>query len=104
MQWHPDKNSAPDAEARFRQIAGIYEVLKTDDLRKKYAEVLEFGLPNWRTPVFYYRTVRRMPIWELIIILMLTVTTCQYLMLWGSYVDRRWKVVSCFRVAKCNFL
>lgn len=36
QQYHPDLNSKPDAEARFKQITEAYEVLGNPDDRKKY--------------------------------------------------------------------
>jgi len=33
---HPDVNKSPDAEARFKELAEAYEVLKDADKRKKY--------------------------------------------------------------------
>lgn len=63
---HPDKNDAPDAEAKFRQLVGIYEVLKDEERRIKYDQVLINGLPDWRQPLFYYRRVRKMGTLELV--------------------------------------
>lgn len=35
-QWHPDRNDAPDAEARFRAIASAWEILGDPDKRRRY--------------------------------------------------------------------
>ncbi|KAE9621829.1 hypothetical protein Lal_00032965 [Lupinus albus] len=38
LQWHPDKNVAnrEEAEAKFREIAGAYEILSDEDKRVRY--------------------------------------------------------------------
>ena len=36
LQFHPDKNDAPEAEERFKQIAEAYEVLSDCDRKQKY--------------------------------------------------------------------
>ena len=35
-QFHPDRNSDPDATARFREVQEAYDVLSDDDKRKAY--------------------------------------------------------------------
>ena len=35
-QFHPDRNSAEDAPARFREVQEAYDVLSDDDKRKAY--------------------------------------------------------------------
>jgi DnaJ-class molecular chaperone len=35
-QFHPDRNSDPDAPARFREVQEAYDVLSEDDKRKAY--------------------------------------------------------------------
>ena len=35
-QFHPDRNTAEDAPARFREVQEAYDVLSDDDKRKVY--------------------------------------------------------------------
>jgi DnaJ-class molecular chaperone len=35
-QFHPDRNSDPDAPARFREVQEAYDVLSDSDKRKAY--------------------------------------------------------------------
>jgi len=35
-QFHPDRNSDPDAPARFREVQEAYDVLSDEDKRKAY--------------------------------------------------------------------
>ena len=36
MQYHPDRNSAPEAEAKFKEINEAYAVLSDPEKRKQY--------------------------------------------------------------------
>jgi molecular chaperone DnaJ len=36
LQFHPDRNKAPEAEARFKEISEAYAVLSDDEKRKQY--------------------------------------------------------------------
>eukprot|EP01051_Picozoa_sp_SAG22_P000796 SAG22_NODE_25_length_30107_cov_28.456412_17_plen_354_part_00 len=36
LEWHPDRNKRPGAEARFVEIANAYETLKDPDEREEY--------------------------------------------------------------------
>ncbi|MDH5484487.1 MAG: molecular chaperone DnaJ [Gammaproteobacteria bacterium] len=36
MQYHPDRNKSPEAEARFKEIAEAYAILSDPDKRKQY--------------------------------------------------------------------
>ncbi|CAG0891779.1 unnamed protein product [Cyprideis torosa] len=87
---HPDKNPSEDAEVRFRQLVAIYEVLKDKDRRERYNQVLVEGLPDWKTPMFYFRRARKMDISELTVLLVGILTLGHYLMSWGSYVEKKW--------------
>lgn len=89
LQLHPDKNDAPDAEVKFRQLVGVYEVLRDEGKRASYDRVLVEGLPNWRNPLYYYRRVRKMSMMELSIWLFVLFTIGQYAVAWGSYFEKK---------------
>lgn len=44
MEYHPDRNSAPDAEAKFKEISEAYEVLRDPQKRAAYDRYGEAGL------------------------------------------------------------
>lgn len=93
---HPDKNDSPDAEARFRELAAIHDVLRDPVKRGHYNKVLSDGLPDWHHAVYYYRRVRRMGFLEMIVILFSIISVGQYLVAWGSYIENKFTVVRNF--------
>nr|CAG4645043.1 EOG090X0BHG [Leptodora kindtii] len=86
---HPDKNDAPDAQEKFRQLVGVYEILRDDAKRAIYDQVLVDGLPDWRQPLYYYRRYRKMGTLELSIWVLLLFTIGQYAVAWGSYFEKK---------------
>ena len=38
VKWHPDKNKAPEAEEKFKDVAMAYEVLKDKKKRELYGK------------------------------------------------------------------
>ncbi|XP_049603756.1 dnaJ homolog subfamily C member 1 isoform X1 [Syngnathus scovelli] len=85
---HPDKNKDENAEEQFRQLVAIYEVLKDDERRRRYDDILINGLPDWRQPVFYYRRVRKMSNSELAFLLFVIVTVGHYAVIWSVYLEK----------------
>lgn len=89
MQWHPDKNTEAGAEKKFRQIAGVYEVLKDETKKKRYNDILEFGLPDWKTPIYYFRKARKLGSIELIVIILLFASIGHYFVMWAHYWEKK---------------
>ncbi|ORY21105.1 X-domain of DnaJ-containing-domain-containing protein [Naematelia encephala] len=44
IQWHPDKNTSPEAEAKFKEIGEAYQVLSNPDSRAFYDKVGRAGM------------------------------------------------------------
>lgn len=86
---HPDKSDAPDAEIKFRQLVSVYDILRDAGKRAHYNQVLEHGLPDWRSAVYYFRRVRKMGLVEMSIILFLIISIGQYLVAWASYAEKQ---------------
>ncbi|XP_010220512.1 PREDICTED: dnaJ homolog subfamily C member 1 [Tinamus guttatus] len=86
---HPDKNKDENAEIQFRQLVAIYEVLKDEERRQRYDDILINGLPDWRQPVFYYRRVRKMSNAELALLLFIILTVGHYAVVWSIYLEKQ---------------
>ena len=71
----------------------MYDVIKDPAKRKLYDDVLVNGLPDWRSAVYYYRRVRKMGLAEMSVILFVIVTIGQYLVGWGSYLEKKFVAV-----------
>ncbi|KAF6720401.1 DnaJ-like protein subfamily C member 1 [Oryzias melastigma] len=89
LSLHPDKNKDENAETQFRQLVAIYEVLKDEERRRSYDDILVNGLPDWRQPVFYYRRVRKMSNAELGFLLFLILTVGHYAVIWSIYLEKQ---------------
>jgi len=44
MQYHPDKNKAPDAEEKFKEISEAYAVLSDEEKRAQYDKFGHAGI------------------------------------------------------------
>jgi len=89
LSMHPDKSDAPDAEVKFRQLAGIYEVMKNQTQREMYNTILVEGLPDWRMPAFYFRKMRKINLAEGLLYLLVISTLIQYAMNKAAHWERR---------------
>lgn len=86
---HPDKNTAEDANLKFRWLAAIYETLKDPEKRKIYDKVLVDGLPDWRSPAFYFRRIRKIGLMETLAYLFVIVSVFQYFINLASYWEKK---------------
>ncbi|NXA44721.1 DNJC1 protein, partial [Nothocercus julius] len=91
---HPDKNKDENAEIQFRQLVAIYEILKDEERRQRYDDILINGLPDWRQPVFYYRRVRKMSNAELALLLFIILTVGHYAVVWSIYLEKQLVILS----------
>ena len=62
----------------FFRLAGIYEVLKDKEKRDIYDRVLVEGLPDWRSPAFYFRRMRKIGLVEALLYIFVLITVFQY--------------------------
>jgi len=92
LQLHPDKNDAPDAEEKFRQLVAVYDVLKDSTKREKYNLVLQNGLPDWKQATYYYRKYRKMGFLELSICISLISTVGHILFRWTAYLEKKFEL------------
>ena len=88
LKLHPDKSDDPDAERKFRQLVSVSEVLKDESKRAKYNNILENGLPDWRTGVYYMRRARKLGLVEMSVLVSLILTIGHYLCLVAAYHEK----------------
>ncbi len=55
MQFHPDRNKAPEAEEKFKEISEAYAVLSDDDKRQQYDTLGHAGFDQRYTPEDIFR-------------------------------------------------
>ncbi|XP_033103272.1 dnaJ homolog subfamily C member 1-like [Anneissia japonica] len=92
LQYHPDKNQEEGTEEKFRKIVAVVEVLKNEGLRQRYNEILEFGLPTWREPVYYFRKVRKMGLLEISVLVSVIMTVGHYIVAWAAFWEKRFEM------------
>ena len=77
-------------QVKFRWLASIYDVLRDSKKREIYDRVLVEGLPNWKNPVFYYRRMRKIGLFEGVVYTLILTSLIQYAMHWASYFERKY--------------
>jgi len=88
-ELHPDKNKAENAEEQFRQLVGVYEILKNSERREKYEHVLQYGVPRGAQ---IYGRYRKMGNLEVSIIVGLIATLGHYLAWWAAYLEKYYEM------------
>lgn len=89
LEWHPDRNSDPEAELKFRTIVNVYEILKDKTKRRRYDQILIDGLPDWRHPSYYFRRARKLSTVELSIAVSLIISIGHYFVLWAQHFEKK---------------
>ena len=62
-------------------------MLKDPVKRKYYDDVLDHGLPDWKSATFYYRRVRKLSMAEISVVLVICLAIGQYLFAWAVYLE-----------------
>lgn len=88
LKFHPDKNPSPDASIKFRQLVAISDVLKDEEKRSKYDQILVNGLPDWKSGIYYLRKARKLGLLEMTVIVSLILTIGHYLCQMASYYEQ----------------
>uniref|UniRef100_A0A1I8JJG6 SANT domain-containing protein n=1 Tax=Macrostomum lignano TaxID=282301 RepID=A0A1I8JJG6_9PLAT len=84
-------------EASSQEIRRAFRRVSMQYIRIGYDEILDNGLPDWRTPMFYYRKWRKMSLAEVMLVFCLAFTVGHYLVLWGVYIERKLAFDDLFR-------
>jgi DnaJ homolog subfamily C member 1 len=77
----------------FQKIVGIYEVLKDPVKRARYNNILEHGMPDWRTPMYYFRKVRKLTTIELSIAISIIISIGHYCVLYAQHFEMKLTIV-----------
>ena len=51
-------------------------------------------MPDWRTPIYYFRRVRKLSTTELSIALSIIITIGHYFVMWAQYFERKLTLVN----------
>ena len=64
-------------------------MLKDGEKRARYDQILEHGMPDWRMPIYYFRRVRKLTLYELSIALSLIISIGHYFVLWAQHFEKK---------------
>ena len=66
-------------------ISTIFDILSYFSI----SDTVSKGLPNWRSPTYYMRKLRKMSSTEVFILVTIIATTIHYCTMWGSYLEKK---------------
>eukprot|EP00823_Brevimastigomonas_motovehiculus_P009308 TRINITY_DN897_c0_g2_i1.p1 TRINITY_DN897_c0_g2~~TRINITY_DN897_c0_g2_i1.p1 ORF type:complete len:287 (+),score=22.13 TRINITY_DN897_c0_g2_i1:93-953(+) len=83
---HPDKSKAPDAEARFREVANAYEILSDEKNRATYDDVIAHPERHLTNAYYYYSfRAQQVALWKVLIGTLLFSTVAHFLYWWSTF-------------------
>jgi DnaJ family protein C protein 1 len=77
-----------------KKIVAINDVLRDEAKRARYDKILEFGLPDWRQPIYYFRRVRKLSFKEISVAIFIIVSIGHYFVLWAQHFEAKLTLVS----------
>ena len=60
----------------------------------RYDHVLEFGLPSWQQPVYYYRKYKKLGLLEAFTVMTVTFSVGHFIVIWVAYLEQKFEIVS----------
>eukprot|EP00041_Stephanoeca_diplocostata_P016874 m.334715 g.334715 ORF g.334715 m.334715 type:complete len:397 (-) comp20513_c0_seq2:515-1705(-) len=71
-------------------LLDVRQILKNQDLRQQYDDVLENGLPNWKQPIYYFRASAKLSVRGVALLMIMASGVMHYCALWAHYLEKTW--------------
>ncbi|KAI3631428.1 hypothetical protein MIR68_010918 [Amoeboaphelidium protococcarum] len=87
LQYHPDKNDAPDADKKFKVLGGVSKILRDNQSRARYNHWLHTGIPFWRGSKFYFRKSENLSVTASFLLVLIGAACVQYAAQFVNYLQ-----------------